>query len=330
MPKVFMYVPFARTLVDGAKDAYFDGMIKAFKAAGHPPEHLIYPAARCTWEKTPRRGDSEFVTNIEESAEVHSVWSRMFARSPKAGEKKFLKDVRRASGGPLRAVDASDMLFVVGHSSYTGGYLSLKALRGTGSSKVADRYSIRADALAELLAADGLSRQHKFIKLNSCYGGGSDELDRALAKDIAIQLKTRFYFPSVIVGGYQYLTMVGQTGKLSIAAPMEPTEGASESRDLAKLEKMFAVSSNPPSRELLFEKDPYRCWYDGNGNCVRWNVPDGYYGSSEHFTEGNVDYKLIPLLSPKDPHYGKWRRKKDDEAAWIAAMERVEAAARSR
>ena len=54
-----------------------------------------------------------------------------------------------------------DMLFMVGHSGPTGGYLVLKRTRKEGEVSTLDKYKIRVDALARLLVADGLNRGHR-------------------------------------------------------------------------------------------------------------------------------------------------------------------------
>lgn len=329
MGRVFLYVPFPNDIVASSDDGYVKGMIEAYQGAGHPAAQLKYPGASFTWTTTKPAGEEPFVTPIQESEAVEEVWHGM--SSGGAGTARWAQRVSGAFfGKKLKDLVAADMLFLVGHSSYQGGYLVLKKIRKEGSRKLVDRYWVRVDVLAQLLKAEGLPLSHRWIKLNSCYGGGSDELDRALAKDLAIQLR-RLGYADIRVGGYQYLTTVGQNNELSISAPLDTlarharwgdTRTRSSER-LAALGSLFSTENNPASELVMYEKDPYRCWYDGSGSCVRWNVPDAYYTrvSVEHgYT---TTRSLIGLLAETDPAHAKWRAKKTAEAAWIEAMERV-------
>lgn len=320
---VFLYVPFPKSLVDRSGDGYIGGTLTGFLAAQDEAQ-LIYASNRLVFTKSKPSGEDPFVTNVKVSARITEVFERL--RAHDQGDVHYAKPMKAGRGGPLSAVSSRDILFVVGHSSFTGGYLSLKVLRQSKAKTVVDRYQIRVDTLARQLQREGLGADHRYIKLNSCYGGGSDELDRALARDLATEL-AKLGYGNVKVGGYQYLTMVNQAGKLSISAPRskQTADWAHDSNEsLGPLNGQFDDDKNLPSDTLLYEADPYRCWYDAEGDLVRWNVPDGYFATDGELFGTRYRQTMVPILDESDPHYAEWERRKAAEAESIELMERVE------
>lgn len=119
---------------------------------------------------------------------------------------------------PLRRVDPHHVVLLNGHGGY--GYdqfatvAEKKDLPKTESAK--NEAVLNAERLAERLEQDGLAKNHKVIRLLTCYGGGNtlrydkdnhgvtvrpNVYDDAFAKRLAIALKQRGY-RNIVVGGY--------------------------------------------------------------------------------------------------------------------------------
>jgi hypothetical protein len=329
MARCFLYVPFPQELVAASEDGYVLGMIEAFRAAGNPENQVLYPSAELTWTTTKPSGEDLFVTPVKKSVAMQK-FAASTARTIRTTS--YLKRVQAGQAQSLSQVSASDMLFVLGHSSYEGGYLTLK--QSVPDEDTLDLRRIRVDMLATLLHTDGLSSLHKYIKLNSCYGGGSDALDRAFAKDLALMLRQRGH-PVLKVGGYQFLMTVDRTANaLSLTAPktlsfLNPTlkPEYDKSINLTSLAGMYAPENNPMVDVLMYERDPYRVWFDGNGACVRWNAPDGAFGVARgrENLSGLWEEKVSPILADDDAHFEKWEEKKKAEMRWLRRLKwRVE------
>lgn len=229
---------------------------------------------------------------------------------------------------PLQCVGKDDILFIIGHSSFRGGQLSLK------KEEEGCWLNIRVDLLADLLKNEGLNHFHRCIKLNSCYGGGSDAIDRSLAKDLALQLGKRG-FNNIMVGGYQFVLTVNGNFRITIATPVkiESQQGkGSYSFDKVEVDLVtpFAKEKNSTSQgQKLYNEDPYRCWYDGNGLECFWNVPDEFFGKREEKEKtewyGITTEKtrtFLPILHQDDQRFGAYSAKTDKIIEWINTIDK--------
>ena len=126
---------------------------------------------------------------------VHKIEARRHTKWYKFG----------AKAGPLKIVGTNDILNVNGHGNSAGWGLSYKVYRD----RQCDYYSIRFGTLANLLKADGLPKDHRRIRMASCFGGGVEnepQLVPALAQKLAVALNNLGY-RNIIVGGYTGATM---------------------------------------------------------------------------------------------------------------------------
>jgi|GEM_PF-3864622 len=329
MRSVFLFVPFPQDIVNTSEDHYTLNTISAFTADRDRAARLIYPQANLFWNKTlPKDGNSGFVTTFALNAELR----RAGTSDDPASQNYCLKSIwPNSRNRALSNIDPNDMLFIVGHSDYYGGWLSLMSNAGGRTSW----YSIRVDLLAQLLLLEGLDLGHQYIKLNSCYGGGSEASERALARDLAKQLKSRFY-NRVKVGGYQYVveapTLGRHTFELRASMKQEESGALVRSHPIHRMEDTFSLENNPLVEALMYEKDPYRVWYNGRGDCVRWNAPEASYGEKTHDADfGDSNLTPIPLIDLRegDALSAAYEKKKAAEKAWIKAMKSVKRRSRS-
>jgi hypothetical protein len=179
----------------------------------------------------------------------------------------------------LANLEPLDCLFVVGHGNFSGEYLARKHLYKEDAKQCCDMYMIHATVLAKAIELSQLNKRHKYIKLNSCFGGGNDGVipfsemsmngSSILARKLATELGNRGY-DDILVGGYNYPTFHRQND-LCLMAMMTP-----DSSDYG----MFTVNENTCVKDaykpvaITFDEDPYRIWYDASGSMVRWNEPE--------------------------------------------------------
>ena len=122
-------------------------------------------------------------------------------------------------------------------------------------------------------------------------------------------------YARILVGGYQY-AVLHSGNATELAGFIYRYEGMGKENVPAlsvvggtKLALAYAERNNPPSSLLMYDKDPYRCWYDAAGTRVRWNQPD----------ESNV---RVPILARTDPDFQKLERSMRAEAEWAAELRR--------
>jgi hypothetical protein len=323
MSDVFLFVPFPEDCIffsDCSKnkhpwDPFIGATICDFTRNGNRDDHIVYSCVNQNWSpQKPQSGRSDsFDIFHKENQKARDAFTS--DSSVKRGPTFFctrLTDISKA--GRLSGVSKDDMLFIVGHSSYDSGWLCLKmsVISEVDYSVTEYYFKIGMDHLAQLLELEGLCKSHRHIKLHSCYGGGSEEFDYAVARDLAKALKGRGYL-NLTVGGYRYLVSPKGGEGFHLKAPMEEDHTISlKPVTSERVVKIFARENNPSTEELMYATDPYRCWYNGDGECIRWNVPEGYY-----------DQNLVPLIDKRDKHYKEYRARKRAEAEWIKAMARV-------
>ena len=164
---------------------------------------------------------------------------------------------------PLRVVDPHHVVLIQGHGDY--GFDGIATTSDTQvlnsmPQKKRDEAILNADRLAERLEQDGLGKNHKVIRLLTCYAGG-DTLrydsgfqgasvlpnlhDEAFAKRLAQALKQRGY-RNIVVGGY----------------PSSVHPGFFEEHKQVK-----AAKSNNKSGQLIVASGLCR-YFDGDGNVV--------------------------------------------------------------
>lgn len=131
---------------------------------------------------------------------------------------------------PLGNIDPHHVLLIHGHGDY--GYDGVSAVASRDAlnsmSNEARREAILdADRLAERLEQDGLAKNHKVIRLLTCYSGGDtlryqeddhgkslqpNHYDEAFARRLAVALKRRGY-RNIVVGGYPGTVHPGSFGE---------------------------------------------------------------------------------------------------------------------
>jgi hypothetical protein len=89
------------------------------------------------------------------------------------------------------------------------------------------------------------------------------------------------------------------------------------------LTEVFAPKNNPCLDELMYELDPYRCWYNGKGECIRWNVPKEYFEESKNVFGTQTKIHQAYLHYPDGTIFEAYKKRKADEAEWVKTMERV-------
>jgi len=110
--------------------------------------------------------------------------------------RRLLERVFRRRTGALANVPANAVVVIIAHGSKTQPAVAYQA--GTTF------HIISARNLAEMLKLDGLSKLHRYIKLNSCYAAGGHDfaLSATFAQELAIELG-KIGYKRVRVGGYQ-------------------------------------------------------------------------------------------------------------------------------
>lgn len=262
MPGPYLFIPFPKDLVESSDDGYVLDVIEQFKTQ-HPEGTILYPSSHITWSKEPPSClNFNFFTQKIRHIPLNPLYKEALGDQTsglKPGPNVYMHDstLDDPTTGSLVQVPRGKVLCVLGHSSFTGGWLALKVNHG----KHTYRHMIHVDLLAQLLKKEGLFLFQKHIKLLSCFGGGSDASDVSLAKELAKQLGA-LGFGSVCVGGYQH--PVSNLGEIVIPIGVKQPWGIFDSSfsDSKKL-------SINPFPDVFGKEDDLCFYFDVKGKCVR-------------------------------------------------------------
>jgi hypothetical protein len=294
---------------DREANAFERGAAEVFEANGNPEEQIIKSIVNVSWSKTPPSRDALTPTAMTANPDIiaakKAVWADDHDKTTtkyygSVGKSSLLTSFRAGRGhrAVLGALTSSDVLFVVGHGSYRGDYLTHEETW----SKHEHYYCLRADALANILMHNGLKKSHAFIKMNMCFGGGAAGVGATYAKSVATELGARGYH-NVLVGGYQY-GIVHRTPNLALSG-FEYRNGKAQFVYIkgGELKQPYAARNNPASALLMYDQDPYRCWYNAKGSTVRWN-------------EAETDFVPAHIMDRNDPAFAQLARQVYDAMIW--------------
>jgi hypothetical protein len=313
----------ARSRVDRSdKDAnvFERGAGECFVACGNDPKRIVRSRVNVAWSDVAPVESAPRTVQVSEDVglAVKKVWADKKPAKTKYGtvpKEKGRVNWRSYFGRtPLSSVTTADVVFVIGHGSYRGNHLTHEEEYETEE----HYYCLRADMVANALMHNGLPKAHVFLKANMCFGGGlttgAENAGVTFAQTLAIELG-KLGYARILVGGYQY-AVLHSGNATELAGFIYRYEGMGKENVPAlsvvggtKLALAYAERNNPPSSLLMYDKDPYRCWYDAAGTRVRWNQPD----------ESNV---RVPILARTDPDFQKLERSMRAEAEWAAELRR--------
>jgi hypothetical protein len=279
-------------------DPYIMKAIDAFTAV-NPSEHFIRSDKKLDWDE-----------NNPVAKKIDYTHGRLFQQvldrelRPRTRKTCFGTLRSRSRSSKLQNINPNDCLFIVGHGSYLKEFLARKHVDHEGQERVNDVYLIHASLLATILELSGLKKAHKHIKVNSCFGGGSDavipfselsfEGSAILARKLAVELGTRGY-RNILVGGYNYMTF--HDGNDLYLKAMLKSKHSNYATPVEIPATRLTDAYKP--RGITFEEDPYRIWYNGRGDMVRWNEPDM-----------PADYQKVNMLDPAThPSWADYQKK---------------------
>ena len=220
MPKHFLYNPIVLpNHVHGTQDVHV-ARENAYYRDNHDHEKIIRESnVRLSWRRgtidmpavDTQWGQAFHNLNVDlgargntyvgtfDSQNVQKITARRHTKWYKFGYKN----------GPLAIVGENDLLNINGHGNASGVALSYKVSYHNRW----DYYCISHDTLADLLKADGLPRNHRYLRLAICFGGGVENepmLVPSFAQKLAQALSNRGY-TKIVIGGYTGATAGNNT-----------------------------------------------------------------------------------------------------------------------
>lgn len=321
----YMYFPIANVTRDGKsmpaklKGAGADGFEgsarRVFLQCDNEGDQVIESSVQISWSKTPPSNSDAFKAKIELNPDYLDAIREGGPKTRFYGSVSSWRiNISRNAGKGTRLlarVTASDVLYIVGHGNFAGGFIMhVENLTDEDHYEV---YSLRVDMLANMLVAEGLPTSHVWLKVNSCWAGGANGSQKTFSHDLAIELGKRGY-RNILVGGYQFPVCHGYEHNhygSALQAIVRIGDGQPTIKTIPGtfFPDAYSAKKNPNSRILMFEADALRCWYDAKGQQVRWNAPDL-----------PDDWREVPLLSRNDTNWLKWARRDWEEYQWIEKL----------
>lgn len=273
-------------------DGYLLDAIQAFKNH-NPATHVISSNKKLDWTKVADPASTRKVVYTE-SKDFKAILGNVGDGAKK--KNVYVGTLRNISAleSTLSVVTKADVLFVVGHGSYTSEFISRKHFYTENKASLFDVHMISMEVLAKAIERSGLPKSHVHIKFTACFGGGSDSVipfDQSSLEGSAVASRTlamklgALGYRDILVGGYNYMTVhKGDALDLCMHVRSHVTKNFVM---WARLPAEGPVGRNAKRRpayapkHITYEEDPYRIWYDAAGSVVRWNDPDPPGGYSK-------------------------------------------------
>lgn len=292
--KNYLYLAIANVRARGQQeptlnDPYVVDAVNAFTGAGNNRNQIVESKTRIDWSVS-----SAMEREYKFTRESKSV----LALFHKPTQYYFGKIGDQTQYLNMGNVDKNDVVYIVGHATFMNDMLMRKDFQ---TKTEFDVYRLSPAALAKSLALSGLPKSHKYLKVNSCYGGGSDLVipfsdlsisgSAPLAYSLAKELG-KLGYNNILVGGYNFMTLHDGNDLYLCGILKTSSEGADIRQiDSSKLKNAYAPR---PVDSMQYSEDPYRCWYNATGEMVRWNEPDlGDLISPEMLNSDDSKYRQL-------------------------------------